>query len=47
MLLEAMVGQDRDHNPKVADLASIKEVPGDMAGEYFAVPYSQWSLTQP
>ncbi|CDM31311.1 Transcription factor, fungi [Penicillium roqueforti FM164] len=30
MLLDAMVGQDQDHNPKVVDLASIHEIPGNM-----------------
>ncbi|KAJ6183938.1 hypothetical protein N7519_005239 [Penicillium mononematosum] len=30
MLLDAMVGQDRDHSPKVVDLASIHEIPGNM-----------------
>jgi hypothetical protein len=32
MLLDAMVGQ-ADHSPKVADLASINEIPGNMPGE--------------
>lgn len=34
MLLDAMVGQDQDHNPKVVDLASIHEIPGNMPGEF-------------
>ncbi|KAG0153644.1 hypothetical protein PDIDSM_2298 [Penicillium digitatum] len=30
MPLDAMVGQDRDYSPKVVDLASIHEIPGNM-----------------
>ncbi|CAL5873179.1 uncharacterized protein PFLUO_LOCUS7448 [Penicillium psychrofluorescens] len=34
MLLDDMVGQELNHTHKVRDLASIKEIPGNMPGEY-------------
>lgn len=33
MLLEDMVGKNAGGSPKVEDLASISEVPGDVSGE--------------
>jgi len=34
MILDAMVAQSRDRSPKVLDLSSINEIPGNMPGEY-------------
>lgn len=40
MLLEDMVGKNSGGSPKIENLASISEVPGDVSGELSSTGYS-------